>query len=340
VVWNPGAAALKCPYCGAEKKLPVTAAAVREHPIDEALREPRDLGWGTQRKAVTCKGCGATTTLEPGVAASHCAFCGAPAVVEAPANQSIVRPEGLLPFRVDRDTAVSRFRQWLSGLWFRPSDLSQKSSLASLSGVYIPFWTFDAATHSAWTAEAGYDYQVAVQVQKGGQTVTRYETRTRWERAEGVLEHFFDDLPVEASRGLPADLTASIQPFPTGELVPYEPSFLSGFLAEEYAVGVKDALGTARERMKSILYGLCGQQVAGDRHRNLEVRTVFSGIAYKSALLPVWIAAYQYAGKPYRFLVNGVTGRVSGKAPWSAVKITLAVLVALALLILFAYLRG
>lgn len=338
-MWNPGAVALKCPFCGAEKKLPVTADAVREHPIDEALREPHDLGWGTQRKSVTCKGCGATTTLEPGVAASRCAFCGAPSVVEAPANQNIVRPEGLLPFRVDRSSAAARFRDWLGGLWFRPSDLSQKSSLASLSGVYIPFWTFDAATHSAWTAEAGYDYQVAVQLEENGQTVTRYETRTRWEPTEGVLEHFFDDLPVEASRGLPGDLAAGIQPYPTGELVSYEPSFLSGFLAEEYAVGVKDALATAEQRMKDVLYGLCGQEVPGDRHRELEVRTEYSGITCKSALLPIWIAAYQYAGKPYRFLVNGVTGKVSGKAPWSIVKIGFAVLAALALLILFASLK-
>ena len=92
------------------------------------------------------------------------------------------------------------------GLWFRPDDLSQKSALSELKGVYVPFWTFDAATHSAWTAEAGFDYQVAVQVEENGRWVTRYETRTRWEPAEGVLEHVFDDVPVPASKGLPPDL--------------------------------------------------------------------------------------------------------------------------------------
>jgi len=97
VVWNPGAASLKCPYCGAERKLPQTLAEVREHPIEEALGGACDLGWGIARKAVSCRGCGATTTFEPGIAASRCAFCGAPAVVEAPANENMVRPEGLLP---------------------------------------------------------------------------------------------------------------------------------------------------------------------------------------------------------------------------------------------------
>ncbi|MGZ6987552.1 MAG: hypothetical protein ACXVH0_01175 [Thermoanaerobaculia bacterium] len=77
----------------------------------------------------------------------------------------------------------------------------------------------------------------------------------------------------------------------------------------------------------------------GDRCRNLNVRTAWSAIAYKNALLPIWIAAYQYAGTPYRFLVNGVTGQVGGKAPWSIVKIGCAVIAVLLLLLLIAALK-
>jgi hypothetical protein len=252
----------------------------------------------------------------------------------------MVRPEGLLPFRVDRDAAAGKFRQWLTGLWFRPDDLSQKSALSELKGVYVPFWTFDAATHSAWTAEAGYDYQVSVQVEENGQWVTRYETRTRWEPAEGVHEHAFDDVPVPASKGLPPDLAGSIEPFPTHDLVSYEASYLSGFLAEEYALGAQDALFRAKERMSREIYAACGREVPGDRSRNLNVRTAWSAVTYKNALLPVWIAAYQYAGKPYRLLVNGVTGQVGGKAPWSWVKIALAIAAAVLLFILLASIAG
>jgi hypothetical protein len=336
VVWNPGAASLTCPYCGAKRDVPKAPGEVTERPIEEALKGASDLGWGLSRKAVSCRGCGATTTFDAGVAASRCAFCGAPAVVEAPQSETMVRPAGVLPFRVARDAATGTFRQWLSSLWFRPDDLSEKSALSELKGVYVPFWTFDAATHSAWTADAGFDYQVEVQVEENGQVHTRYETRTRWEPAEGVLEHFFDDVPVPASKGLPPDLARAVEPFPTHELVPYEPSYLSGFLAEEYAVGAKEALSSAEQRMTQELYALCGSEVPGDRFRNLEVRTAWSGLAYKSGLLPVWIAAYQYADKPYRFLVNGVTGKTDGHAPWSWVKIGLAAAAAILLFVILA----
>ena len=291
VIWNPGAAALKCPYCGAERAVPTAPGEIREHPIEEALRSPRDLGWGAERKAVRCSRCGAVTTLDPGVAASSCAFCGTPAVVEAPPDGKMVRPEALLPFRVDRNGAVGKFRTWVQSLWFRPSDLKQKSSVTGLSGVYVPFWTFDAATHSRWSAQAGFYYYVDVEVEENGRTVVRREQRVRWEPAEGVLEKFFDDVPVEASKGLDRSLSEAIEPFPTAELVPYEPSSLSGFLAEEYAVDVEGALGIAKDRMTAEIRAGCAEAVPGDTQRDLQVSTAWSAVTYKNALLPVWIAA-------------------------------------------------
>ena len=47
--------------------------------------------------------------------------------------------------------------------------------------------------------------------------------------------------------------------------------------------------------------------------------------------LPVWMAAYKYRGKTYRFVVNGQTGRVQGERPYSAWKIAAAVILGLIL---------
>jgi DNA-directed RNA polymerase subunit RPC12/RpoP len=328
VVWNPGADALRCPYCGTERAVPKKFGQVVEKPIEEGLRAPRDLGWGVSRKTVRCQRCGASQSVEPGLAALRCAFCGAPAVVEAPAAGNMIRPEGLLPFKVDRHRAAEMFRGWLSRLWFRPNDLGEKSELNALQGVYVPFWTFDAATHSDWEAEAGTPYQVTVD--------GRSETRIRWEPSSGFLEKFFDDLPVAASKGVPRPLLQGLEPFPTKDLLVYDPSFLSGFLAEEYAVDLAEALREARLRMEAEIRSACAAQIPAPMHRNLVVKTAWSGLAYKSGLFPIWIAAYDYRGAPYRFLVNGVTGKVSGKAPWSAMKIVLALLAAFVLLVLIS----
>ena len=116
--------------------------------------------------------------------------------------------------------------------------------------------------------------------------------------------------------------------FPTAELTPYEPSYLSGFLAEENAVDLPEALESAKARMRDDIRAACSQEVPGDTQRNLQVQSTFSAVSYKNALLPIWIAAYDYRGTPYRYLVNGVTGKAHGNAPWSWVKITFAVMTA------------
>jgi hypothetical protein len=54
-------------------------------------------------------------------------------------------------------------------------------------------------------------------------------------------------------------------------------------------------------------------------------------VTFKHVLLPIWIAAYRYNGKPYQFLVNGQTGEVVGLAPWSFWKIFFACLAVVAI---------
>jgi DNA-directed RNA polymerase subunit RPC12/RpoP len=334
--WEPGVTALRCEYCGFVKEVAAPAERVREKAVDAALRAPRDLGWGAERKVIACKRCGAHTTLDPHVSASACAFCGTTAVVESPGNPNVVRPEGLLPFKVTQESALQSFRSWLQGLWLRPNDLKSRSRVSSMQGAYIPFWTFDAATDSWWTAEAGYYYYVTVR--RNGKEVT--ERRVRWEDAAGQLQLFFDDVPVPASRGIDEGLCGKIEPFPTADLTPYEPEYLSGFLAEENAVDLPEALENAKVRMNGEIRAACGNAVPGDTHRNLQVQTTFSALAYKNALLPIWIAAYDYKGTPYRFLVNGVTGKCNGTAPYSWVKVTLLVTMLLTLVMIVLWLQG
>jgi hypothetical protein len=334
--WEPGVTALRCEYCGFVKEVAAPAERVREKSVDAALRAPRDLGWGAERKVIACKRCGAHTTLDPHVAASSCAFCGTTAVVESPPDPNVVRPEGLLPFRVTRESALQSFRKWLHGLWLRPNDLKSKSRVSSMQGAYIPFWTFDAATDNWWTADAGYYYYVTVR--RGGKTVS--ERRVRWEPASGALQLFFDDVLVPASRGVDESLCGRIEPFPTAELTPYDPSYLSGFLAEENAVDLPEALEGAKMKMHRQIRDACANAVPGDTQRNLEVQTTFSAVAYKNALLPIWIAAYDYKGAPYRFLVNGVTGKCNGTAPYSWIKVTLLILAILMVLVFGMYIEG
>ena len=69
--------------------------------------------------------------------------------------------------------------------------------------------------------------------------------------------------------------------------------------------------------------------IGGDRQRVQNIQTSYNSRTFRHVLLPVWISAYQYGGKTYRFLVNGQTGLVKGERPWSVVKIVAAVIAGL-----------
>ena len=69
------------------------------------------------------------------------------------------------------------------------------------------------------------------------------------------------------------------------------------------------------------------RDIGGDEQRVHKVDTDWSAETFKHLLLPIWMAAYKYNGKSYRFLVNGQTGEVQGERPWSVWKIAFAVII-------------
>jgi DNA-directed RNA polymerase subunit RPC12/RpoP len=343
LVFNPSADSLKCEFCGFEEKIPKTKAEIKEYRFDEHMAAPKETGFGTEAKSFKCQACGATTSVPAGTISTECAFCGSKHVFETETLSRVVRPESLLGFAIDRNQALEKFRQWIAGLWFRPNDLKHKSQLADIRGMYLPHWTFDAFTTSWWEAERGDHYYETEWVtekddQGNARQVQKQVQKTRWTRVSGNHQQFFDDELVCASTGVSQDMMRGIYPYPTDKLVPYEPSYLSGWAAEEYSIDMKQAWGTAKNQMDSQIRSACSRMVGGDTQRNLRVDTAFSNITYKHVLLPVWVAGYTYNAKVFQFLVNGQTGKVYGKAPYSWMKITTLIVVIVAIIALIVFL--
>ncbi len=345
----PGQSVLQCPYCGFREEIPTTEQAIREYNLEEALLSlPRTEGWGTERRALHCENCGATTTFAEGQVAGQCAFCGSAKVVQQGSAANLIRPESLVPFTVKKEQASALFRKWISSLWFRPNDLKKAAQLGQISGAYLPFWTYDAFTSSHWTADAGYHYyetETYTERDANGNMVTRTRQvqKTRWVPASGSRQDFFDDELICASKGLPVNLIEGICPYRLEVLAPYEPAFLSGFVAEEYQIDLAGGWALAKQRIQNAVNSRCAGDVPGDTHRNLRVNTAYSGMKYKHLLLPVWISAYLYNGKTYRFLVNGQTGETSGEAPlswWKIAGLVLLILFVIAVIVLLTQGRG
>jgi DNA-directed RNA polymerase subunit RPC12/RpoP len=338
MAFDAQAGALACPYCGARKAVE-TQGEVVEHDLLAGLAETAERGLGLATRTLRCGECGAEVMLEPTATATRCTFCGSPSVVIADAAEEPIRPESLVPFRVDREAAVAAYRGWLSRLWFRPSDLKRQAALQEIAGVYVPFWTYDCTVDSRWTAEAGFFYyttETYTEIEDGREvTRTREVQHVRWEPAAGSRHDEYDDVLVCASRGLPTALVERLHTFDTSALAPYAPGYLAGFAAERYALDLREGFGKAQTKVETEQERRCAGDVPGDTLRGLSVDNTLSHLTFKHVLLPLWIAVYRYREAIHRFVVNGQTGEVQGTAPWSVAKIAIAVLVVLAALVAF-----
>ena len=86
--------------------------------------------------------------------------------------------------------------------------------------------------------------------------------------------------------------------------------------------------------MEGQLRSMCGAQVPGDTHRNLQTRQEYSAQTFKHVLAPLWLLTYVYRGKPFQVVVNGYTGKIAGEHPLSWVKIAFAALAAIVVAII------
>src|SRR5687768_22586 len=231
--WNPGKQKLVCPFCGTESPYVIDreTGKVVELDLVTALRElpEADRGWQAATRSVQCQSCRAVMVFSADRVGQNCEFCGSPALVDYQEIKSPIRPQGILPFRVDRNQVRDDIRGWWRSKWFAPGRLSRTALVDTVHSLYIPYWTFDAEVHCPWEAEAGYHYYVSVEGRDSkGNRVMRQEQRTRWEPASGVVDHRFDDDPVPGTQGLPMALLRQVEPFPTQDVVPYDTAFLSG----------------------------------------------------------------------------------------------------------------
>lgn len=332
--WNPARQALVCPYCGtvAPWELASDGSVIKEHDLVAALRAIPDdkRGWDKDRVAVQCKSCQAITLFDVTRVAQRCDFCGSPAIVPYEQTRNAIAPESLLPFRVSESQVRESMRQWYASRWFAPNRLKKAALTDTVHGIYVPYWTFDARVHARWTAEAGHYYYETVR--RNGRT--ERIRKIRWEPAAGALDTAFDDELVPATQGVHPGMLKGVEPFPTSELVPYDPGYVSGWVVEQYQIDLVGAAQSARIAMDVKVRARCAAAVPGDTYRNLSVDATYSDQTFKHVLLPVWLLSYDYGRRSFQVVVNGVTGAIAGERPWSWIKIAAAIVLALIVLII------
>ncbi|HEY1101590.1 MAG TPA: hypothetical protein VGF99_21810 [Myxococcota bacterium] len=336
LVFHIGAQRLKCEHCGFEKALVFAedARPVGENDLDKglALQASRRSAPSTDKQEVRCRGCGAIVVFDGSLTSSSCSYCDTPLQVkDAHVADHPIRVDGIATFQVEDREAKEAVRAWVKGRWFAPGAWKKRGVDGRFDGVYMPFFTFDAMTFTRYSGERGDAYYVEV----GSGEQKRRERRVRWSHAAGAFQRFFDDVCIPALQSLPQALLQGLEPWPTDKLLPFTDSALAGKRAHTYEKDLSTCFGLAKARIEDELRRDVRQRIGGDEQRVHSQDTQYSALTYKHVLLPVWVLAYRYGDKPFRVVVNAVTGQVHGERPWSIPKIVAFALFVAAVVFIF-----
>ncbi len=304
----------RCLYCGqgfSEEELQEQSGQREAEAEERAAEAPQAPGM----KGYHCQMCGAEIITEETTAATRCYYCHSPVVLQDRLNDDF-RPDGVVPFALDKEAAKAKFMEYIRRKRFVDRRFFDEGQLEMFSGVYYPYWYFDVQ------GEANFQGQG---VNRSVHTSPRYVTTvSRYYAVKRRADMRFRDVARKALGKLDGKLSDGIHPYDPAGVKPYAAGYLSGFLAE---MRDTEADSVAPGVMQEV-QGYADQLVRrGHTWHSLTGETAFSAqqVEKRYVLLPVWVLTWkgEAGGKPYYYLMNGQTGNVCGRLPIDWKKVAL-----------------
>ncbi len=304
---------MKCPFCDTEFDVETLKA------YDEALKQDGTdaMEWDTSggeawseednMAVYVCESCGGEVVCDSTTAATACPYCENPVVMKGKLSGDL-RPDWVIPFKLDKEAAKKGMLAHLSGKPLLPKAFKSENHIDEIKGIYVPFWLFDA------DADGAFRYK-ATKVRTWSDSRYRYTETSHFsiQRAGHIA---FDRVPVDGSSKMADDLMESVEPYDFSEAVDFQTAYLAGYLADRYDVGVEQSVERANQRIKSSTETEFRNTVHGYTTVTQESANIsLSDNRSHYALYPVWILNTTWRDQKYTFAMNGQTGKFVGNLP-------------------------
>ncbi|WP_312938571.1 hypothetical protein [Oscillibacter sp.] len=312
---------LECEYCGSSFDVEGIEQPYVMQEQEEASQSEQKIfteaaQWSEEEAAhlrtYSCPSCGAEVICDDTTAATSCPYCANPLVVLSQFSGQL-RPDYVIPFRINKDAAISALKEHYKGKLFLPKSFKLKNHIQDIKGVYVPFWLYSGKLYGNIKYLAS-----TVQVHRGVDeeiTVTKHYQVVR----KGTVT--FEKVPVDGSSKMPNAHMDAIEPFDYGELKEFSTAYLPGFLADKYDQDAQMCKDRFFSRIKTSTEDAFAATVGG-YSRVVKDSETFETINCKATyvLLPVWMLATCWEGKNFLFAINGQTGKLVGDLPMSWLK--------------------
>ena len=254
----------------------------------------------------SCPTCGAELVCDETTAATTCPYCGNPTVLGGKLSGKL-KPEYILPFKLDKKAAIAQLTRYYKGKAFLPK-ASRARTTSQRSRAYMSLLALRCQGRCARPVRG----QNSESHREGDYMVTT--TQHYDVRREGSAD--FAKVPVDGSSKMPNTHMDAIEPFDYGDLKPFSTAYLPGFLADRYD---EDADACA-ERAYRRMYNSTADALHATTGGYSEIHPISENINVDMthahyALLPVWMLHTRWKDKDFLFAMNGQTGRLIGDLP-------------------------
>ena len=342
IAFSPGAQNLVCPYCATEFEISALTAYQEQlaSETEDELDWEKEAGESWQpgetegMRVYTCNSCGGEIIGDANTAATSCPYCGNPVVMTGQ-FQGALRPEWIIPFKLDKEGAKTQYRKYLEGKKLLPRIFRDENHIDEIKGIYVPFWLFDAdvdayirykATRTRVWSDRDFDY-----------TETQHFSVLR----EGSIG--YAHIPADGSTQMPDELMESLEPYDFSDAVDFQTAYLAGYLADKYDVDAVEFKTKIDNRVRATTEDAFRQTVNGPYAtlvpEQSSIRYLSSAAHY--ALYPVWLLNTTWQGQKYTFAMNGQTGKFVGDLPvdkslyWKNFLITMVIVMVVVYLIMW-----
>ncbi len=335
--YTSGTTCLICEHCGAKNNILQTKGKSQELDFDAFLEKKLNSEETFIENFVKCSGCEASSTLNTDEPSAFCPFCSTPLVGENAIDEKIIRPTSILPFKLDITKAKGALHKWVEKLWFLPHDFKEATSdFDHFKGVYIPYWTFNIHTNTKYNVQLAKHYYETeyYTIMEGGKSVNkeRQVKKTRWDSVSGSVPKKIDKTLIVATKSLPKKYIYKLEPWGLENLIPFDESYLTGFITEKYQIDLGEGFKIAKGMADPKIQKAVKKAIGSNEQRGISMHTQYKDITFKLMLFPVFVSTYRFNGKLFQFLVNGRTGEVQGQRPYNLKKLALIALATIAII--------
>lgn len=344
LIFSPETQNYKCEYCGSkftqeelDELKPAVSAESERDAADGRTEDETESEEGikeTEEAVVySCPSCGAEIVTDATTAATFCYYCHNPVVLGERLEGKFL-PNKIIPFKITRKDAEKQFLDYVGKKKFVPGAFFNKKQIECLSGVYFPYWIYDAELEGKLQGEAR-----KIRVWRTGDTE---HTETKFYHIGRNGEIDLKNLTENALKKANAELANGVMPYRFDEIKEFHMGYLSGFLAERRDIEQKEVENKMQAAMKECAEKLMRETVEG--YNSVTVNS-FGAVPKKEdwsyVLLPVWTVTYKGKnGKIYYYSMNGQTGKVCGELPVDYGKLTVTSVIAAAAALALALIGG